>query len=158
MGNMQWNKASKKTRNNADETQASAPETNAAAEMTPKPRTTRSSKTKKTETAENASVKHHHKGTSSVVDAGTEKGGARTFAAAAGLSTVSANIVDPVGVTAPPAQLEPIIASVAETPARQVRQEEIAKLAYTYWIARGYADGGAEEDWLRAEQELAARR
>jgi hypothetical protein len=159
MGNMQWNKASKKTRNIADETQASATETNAAAEMTPKPRTTRSSKTKKTENPETGSVKHHHKGTSAVADAGTEKNGVRTLAAALGGASVSANIVDPVGVVAPPVQPEPAIASVAETPARrQVTQEEIAKLAYTYWIARGYGDGGAEQDWLRAEQELTARR
>src|SRR5690242_6610632 len=32
--------------------------------------------------------------------------------------------------------------------------EEIAKLAYSYWEARGYQGGSSEEDWLRAEQEL----
>ena len=32
--------------------------------------------------------------------------------------------------------------------------EEIAKLAYSYWEARGYQGGSAEEDWARAEQEL----
>jgi hypothetical protein len=152
MGNMQWNKASKKTRNIADETQASAPETNAAAEMTPKPRTTRSSKTKKTETAETGSVKHHHKGTSAVADAGTEKGGMRTLAAAVGAAPTSSIIVDAVGVVAP----EPPIAEPIRR--REVTQEAIAKLAYSYWIARGYAHGGAEEDWLRAEQELTAKR
>jgi DUF2934 family protein len=35
-------------------------------------------------------------------------------------------------------------------------QEEIAKLAYSYWEARGYTAGSPEEDWLRAEQELRA--
>jgi hypothetical protein len=34
--------------------------------------------------------------------------------------------------------------------------EEISKLAYTYWEARGYQGGCPEEDWLRAEQELRA--
>jgi hypothetical protein len=36
-------------------------------------------------------------------------------------------------------------------------QEEIAVLAYFYWEARGGQDGSAEEDWLRAEQELFER-
>jgi hypothetical protein len=33
-------------------------------------------------------------------------------------------------------------------------REAIAKLAYSYWEARGYQDGSAEEDWLRAEAEI----
>ena len=32
--------------------------------------------------------------------------------------------------------------------------DEIARLAYSYWAARGYAGGSSEEDWLRAEREL----
>jgi hypothetical protein len=39
-----------------------------------------------------------------------------------------------------------------------VSREEISKLAYSYWEARGYAGGSAEEDWLRAEGELRAQR
>jgi len=35
--------------------------------------------------------------------------------------------------------------------------EEIARLAYSYWEARGRQGGSAEEDWFRAEQELRAR-
>ena len=31
--------------------------------------------------------------------------------------------------------------------------EDIAALAYSYWVARGFQDGSPEEDWLRAEQE-----
>ena len=31
---------------------------------------------------------------------------------------------------------------------------EIALLAQQYWIERGKQDGQAEQDWLRAEQEL----
>jgi hypothetical protein len=34
---------------------------------------------------------------------------------------------------------------------------EIALLAYSYWEARRGQHGSAEEDWLRAEQELRAR-
>ena len=32
--------------------------------------------------------------------------------------------------------------------------EQIAQLANKYWAERGHQDGHAEEDWLRAEQEL----
>jgi hypothetical protein len=32
--------------------------------------------------------------------------------------------------------------------------EEIAQLARKYWAERGWQDGYAEQDWLRAEQEL----
>jgi Protein of unknown function (DUF2934) len=32
--------------------------------------------------------------------------------------------------------------------------EEIAILARKYWGERGWADGAAEQDWLRAEREL----
>ena len=31
---------------------------------------------------------------------------------------------------------------------------EIAELAKKYWEERGWQDGQAEQDWLRAEQEL----
>jgi hypothetical protein len=35
-------------------------------------------------------------------------------------------------------------------------QEDIAKLAYALWQARGCPDGSSEQDWLRAEAELTA--
>ena len=36
--------------------------------------------------------------------------------------------------------------------------EDIAVLAYSYWLERGQPDGSPEEDWLRAEQELTQQR
>jgi hypothetical protein len=33
-------------------------------------------------------------------------------------------------------------------------REQIELLARNYWAQRGYKDGYAEQDWLRAEQEL----
>jgi hypothetical protein len=33
-------------------------------------------------------------------------------------------------------------------------REEIERLAKSYWAERGYKDGDAEQDWLRAEKEL----
>jgi hypothetical protein len=49
-----------------------------------------------------------------------------------------------------------IVAPQAETvvSTQTPTYEEIAKLAYSYWEARGYQGGSAEEDWTRAEQEL----
>ncbi len=51
--------------------------------------------------------------------------------------------------------VEPVVvpAPANDAPAN----EEIAALAYSYWVARGYQDGSPEQDWLRAEQELLQR-
>jgi hypothetical protein len=38
------------------------------------------------------------------------------------------------------------------------REGETARLAYSYWEARGRSHGSAEKDWLRAEQEMKALR
>ena len=45
-------------------------------------------------------------------------------------------------------------AAPVAAPAVALSREAIAALAYSYWEARGYQGGSAEEDWLRAEQEL----
>lgn len=37
-------------------------------------------------------------------------------------------------------------------------REEIARIAYGYWVARGYTGGDPAEDWVRAENEYNARR
>jgi hypothetical protein len=39
-----------------------------------------------------------------------------------------------------------------------IDREDIARLAYSYWEARGFTGGSAEEDWLRAEEELQSGR
>jgi hypothetical protein len=45
--------------------------------------------------------------------------------------------------------------TIAEAPtATMPSREEIEKLAQKYWAQRGYQDGYADQDWLRAEQEL----
>jgi hypothetical protein len=38
--------------------------------------------------------------------------------------------------------------------ARRPTQEEIARLAYSFWEERGCQGGSAEEDWRRAERVL----
>jgi hypothetical protein len=35
--------------------------------------------------------------------------------------------------------------------------QEIARLAYSYWEDRGYENGHDVEDWLKAEQEVERR-
>jgi hypothetical protein len=46
-------------------------------------------------------------------------------------------------------------AKVPTTPTIAVpTHQEIALLAEKYWAERGWQDGAAEQDWLRAEQEL----
>jgi hypothetical protein len=59
------------------------------------------------------------------------------------------------------ASVEEIAAPVAVPAAQPVEavqpsatpRETIAKIAYGYWEARGYAAGSADEDWIRAEAE-----
>lgn len=40
----------------------------------------------------------------------------------------------------------------------KITDEEIARLAYSYWEDRGKQGGSAMEDWLRAEGELRGRK
>jgi hypothetical protein len=61
-----------------------------------------------------------------------------------------------------PAAQTPEPATVAQTaipvPAkREIKHEDIALLAHSYWVARGYAPGSPEQDWLEAERELKAK-
>jgi hypothetical protein len=39
-----------------------------------------------------------------------------------------------------------------------LEREETARIAYSFWEARGYHGGSAEEDWFRAAQELRGKR
>lgn len=44
----------------------------------------------------------------------------------------------------------------AASSASAIEHEEIARLAYSHWEARGCPHGSPEEDWFRAERELQA--
>jgi len=46
-------------------------------------------------------------------------------------------------------------AEVTKTP--KPSRAEIEQLARTFWAERGYQEGYAEQDWLRAERELLER-
>jgi Protein of unknown function (DUF2934) len=47
-----------------------------------------------------------------------------------------------------------VAASSSETESVDLDSEAIARLAYTYWEARGGIGGTPEDDWFRAEHEL----
>jgi len=50
-----------------------------------------------------------------------------------------------------------ISVSAMEEISQPENQEEIASLAYEFWQARGCPEGTSEEDWLRAEREIASK-
>jgi DUF2934 family protein len=64
----------------------------------------------------------------------------------------------PAATTASPAISEPEEETVTSVTAfvtkRQLSHEEIARVAYSLWEARGCQHGSAEEDWRRAEEQL----
>ena len=160
---MQSRKASnaKKTSKNTNE--AIVNEKSAVpVEITAKPRASRSSRSKKETSIEAAPAKNHRKTavgaaaipaseSSLTANALPENPDTpKVMAAAAGLGSASfdAAIIDPVGVVAAP----------ENSMGPQYSHEDVAKLAYSYWIARGHSHGAADEDWLRAEAELAGKR
>ena len=53
------------------------------------------------------------------------------------------------------APAEPVAVSAA--PVAEPTYEEVAKLAYSYWEARGYQGGSQQDDWFRALTELRNR-
>jgi len=68
---------------------------------------------------------------------------------------------DTTAATARPASVEPVPnqpASDETRPNRAPTHEEISRRAYELWVKRGGVGGNAQEDWLRAEQELHPRR
>jgi len=46
----------------------------------------------------------------------------------------------------------------SEARINNARTDDIARLAYSLWEARGRQDGSPEEDWFQAERELIAKR
>ena len=151
---MQSSKPSKKSLKKEEQ----APAETAPVSEAPKTRTTRSSKAPK-EKIDATSGKVHHKSpaTSSVRVEAKDPDPAKLMAAAAGAGATNGGIVDSVGVVAAsPATEAPTTTPVSHRkPA--VSPEEIAYLAYSYWEARGFTHGLADEDWIRAEAELLGR-
>jgi Protein of unknown function (DUF2934) len=74
----------------------------------------------------------------------------------------------PVTVLAEPTREVPLVMAAAAgaakesvidiAPPRPVCDDDVAKLAYSYWLARGKHGGSPYEDWIRAEHELRSGR
>jgi hypothetical protein len=124
---MQSNRSSKKSRKIADSAAAASLESAGVTELKPKPRASKSSASKTTEVVKTESPSHHHKLSAAPV--------AEALAAV----SQSSNISLPSSPAAPPSV---------------VTHRQIAELAYSFWIGRGYVHGAAEEDWFRAERKL----
>ncbi len=56
------------------------------------------------------------------------------------------------------AESEPLNAAGQALNAEPDNHDEIAALAYEFWIQRGSPVGSPEEDWFRAEEELKSRK
>jgi hypothetical protein len=160
---MLFSKASKKTRKTAEETAGVAPEIATPAENS-KVRTTRSSKSKSTEASETGSEKHRKattKARPSASEAVAESAPEPLKAMAAAANATQPAEVEVIA-TITTVQAEPLIVSepvvaAAGTAKPLISREQVASLAYSYWVARGYAPGSPEQDWLRAERELFAK-
>jgi hypothetical protein len=124
----------------------------------PKTRSTRSSKAPK-EKVEVTPAKVHRKSpaTSSVRVEGKDPGPAKVMTAAAGAGSTNGGIVDSVGVMAASPVADAPIATRVSQSKPTLSPDEVAHLAYSYWEARGFTHGLADEDWIRAEAELLAR-
>src|SRR5436305_123635 len=162
---MQSSKSSKKTRKIAEETPAPVLEPKAATEATSKPRSTKSSAPKK-EGVESRPAKSHRKLSppkiiESVAAIAAEPVAVKEKAmtVAVGSDAVHSATIDPVGIVTSSVSASELTENEPFTPtASSIGHDEIARLAHSYWIARGYKHGSAEEDWLRAERELLAKR
>lgn len=148
ISSMQLSKGSKKTKN-AEETSAAVPDLGTA--DAGKNRNSKSSRLKK-ETSEMGPAKHRKMSSPENVESSPVL---KSAAAAAETAVSDSRVIDPVGVMTSNAQSAKVASSSSEiSPSR----EEIAQLAYSYWVERGYVAGSPQQDWLRAEQELKSKR
>ena len=79
-----------------------------------------------------------------------------TKASAKSKSAAKAQAGETEGVKAAPAAAakKTANAKTVEVAASAPSYAEIAQLAERYWAERGWQDGYAEQDWMRAEREL----
>jgi hypothetical protein len=79
-----------------------------------------------------------------------------TKASAKSKSAAKAQAGETEGVKAAPAAAakKTAKAKTVEVAASAPSYAEIAQLAERYWAERGWQDGYAEQDWMRAEREL----
>ena len=124
---MQSKKASNKTPKVAKSKATPQVERAATADVPAPPRSSRVASAKRNAAADMTSGKHHHK---------------------ASKATLPEVAITKEAAAEVPAKPEKAMAVGA------VNYEQVAKLAHSYWAARGYDHGSHEDDWFRAEQEL----
>ncbi len=80
-------------------------------------------------------------------------------AKAAAAKTAAKPAVKKAAVTAAPKRHQKATPApeAAASVAAPISHEEVSRLAYSYFVARGYQGGSEVEDWLRAERELKER-
>ncbi len=147
---MQSNKASKKTNKVAEEKSTATPGLGTT-DTTSTPRASKSSKSK-SDNNETGPARHR-KASSPVANetsAMENVPAAKAFAASAGTGSQPVDFPVDVAASSPGFAKNELSSTVTS--------EEVATLAHYYWMARGCAHGFAEEDWLRAERELKAKR
>jgi Protein of unknown function (DUF2934) len=151
---MQSSKPSKKSLKKEEERLS---ETAPVSEV-PKTRSRRTSKTPKEKVEATSAMVHRTPPASSTVRVeANDPGPAKVMAATAGTGVTNGGIVDSVGVVAASSTQKSSVATPAVQSKGLTSQEEIARLAYSYWESRGFTHGLADEDWIRAEAELLAR-
>lgn len=174
---MQSNKtSSRKPREAAADVAGQLPETNAGGPVAKARKTAASAPPKKMSKAA-APVKRHRATTTAVSDvvaapvkqtasveqaAQAEVGEMATAPKAMAMAAGSgadaglrhSDAVDSVGNITEPQAIGTANVPASEKAPAGLNTEEVARLAHSYWVARGHRHGSHEEDWLRAEQEL----
>jgi hypothetical protein len=59
-----------------------------------------------------------------------------------------------VGIVPPETSVRPKKSGYSVTEDHPLDHEAVARLAYSFWEARGRGNGSAEDDWFKAEAEL----
>jgi hypothetical protein len=72
-------------------------------------------------------------------------------------ATVAAEVTREVPL-ASPAVAEEVKAVASSTAPHRFTHHDVAKVAYSYWLARGQQGGNPYDDWIRAEHELRSSR
>ncbi len=62
--------------------------------------------------------------------------------------------VSPEVTTEKQAATTPVEEAKVVAKPRTITHDDVAKLAYYYWLSRGQQGGNPYEDWIRAEREL----
>jgi len=155
--NMQSGKSTKKTKKSAKESQASpevigALESPRTAKRDAKPLATAPAPVTETTIAKRKPLTTKSRATSSGPTRST------SFHRAAKPATVLAEATreTPLAMAAAAGAVKESAAAIA--PPRPISHDDVAKLAYSYWLARGQHGGSPYEDWIRAERELRSAR